>query len=93
MTKSDLDKIKLTSDKLDVEYDKEKNEIDTNLNFDIGKGNIDFSNTSYLNDDINTSKLDLNYPFKAGDLRATARAEDGNIGKVEKLDTKMMEEV
>ena len=83
MTKSDLDKIKLTSDKLDVEYDKEKNEIDTNLNFDIGKGDIDFSNTSYLNDNINTSNLELNYPFKAGNLKAKAQAEDGNIGSGE----------
>jgi hypothetical protein len=79
MTGSDLDKIELTSKNLDIEYDKKKNEIASDLNFDIGQGDINLSNVNYLNDDINTSKLDLKYPFNEGNLKATAFAEDGDV--------------
>ena len=79
MTGSDVDKIELTSKNLDIEYDKKKNEIASDLNFDIGQGDINLSNVNYLNDDINTSKLDLKYPFNEGNLKATAFAQDGDV--------------
>jgi len=79
MTGSDLDKIKLTSKNLDIEYDKKRNEIDTDLNFDIGKGDINLSRTNYLNDNTNASRLDITHPFNKGNLKATAFAEGDNI--------------
>tara|TARA_R100000995_G_scaffold52518_1_gene25508 strand:+ start:598 stop:2628 length:2031 start_codon:yes stop_codon:yes gene_type:complete len=79
MTGSDLDKIELTSKNLDIEYDKKKNEIASDLNFDIGQGDINLSNVNYLNDNTNASRLDVKYPFKAGNLKARVNAEDGNI--------------